>query len=174
MAPDHGEEDFLVCKAAGIDPVFAVEDDGNYREDWLWLGGQGCVINNKFNAPDGPICSDLREAGGLLAASADFQHSYPHQLALQGQGHLPLHAAMVHPDGPADRDSRAAEAGIASRRRPRLASRDGDRRHPLGARKVEEPDRARWSRGGPTGCSAASAPGACRSRSTSTARPATI
>ena len=40
--------------------------------------GGGSVINNKFNAPDGPICSDLREAGALLAASADFQHSYPH------------------------------------------------------------------------------------------------
>ncbi len=78
MAPDHGEEDFLVCKAAGIDPVFAVTDDGKYREDWLWLGGQGSVINNRFNAPDGPICSDLREAGGLLSASADFRHSYPH------------------------------------------------------------------------------------------------
>jgi len=78
MSPDHGEEDFLVCKAAGIDPVFAVEDDGRYRADWLWLGGQGSVINNKFNAPEGPICSDLREAGALLAASADFQHSYPH------------------------------------------------------------------------------------------------
>jgi isoleucyl-tRNA synthetase len=78
MAPDHGEEDFLVCKTAGIDPVFAVTDDGKYRDDWLWLGGQGSVINNKFNAPDGPICSDLREAGGLLSASADFQHSYPH------------------------------------------------------------------------------------------------
>jgi isoleucyl-tRNA synthetase len=78
MAPDHGEEDFLVCKAAGIEPVFAVTDDGKYREDWLWLGGQGSVINNKFNAPDGPICSDLREAGGLLSASADFRHSYPH------------------------------------------------------------------------------------------------
>jgi len=78
MAPDHGEEDFLVCKAAGIDPVFAVTDDGRYSDDWLWLGGQGSVINNKFNAPDGPICSDLREAGGLLSASADFKHSYPH------------------------------------------------------------------------------------------------
>ena len=51
---------------------------GFYRADWPWLGGQGSVINNKFNAPDGPICSDLREAGALLAASADFQHSYPH------------------------------------------------------------------------------------------------
>ena len=78
MAPDHGEDDFELCKANGIDPVFAVDPGGFYRPDWLWLGGQGSVINAKFNAPDGPICSDLREAGALLAASADFQHSYPH------------------------------------------------------------------------------------------------
>jgi isoleucyl-tRNA synthetase len=78
MSPDHGEDDFLLCKANGIDTVFAVEGDGRYREDWAWLGGQGSVINAKFNAPDGPICSDLREAGALLAATADFRHSYPH------------------------------------------------------------------------------------------------
>jgi isoleucyl-tRNA synthetase len=78
MAPDHGEDDFLLCKAHGIDTVFAVEGDGRYREDWPWLGGQGSVINKKFNAPDGPICNDLREAGALLAASEDFPHSYPH------------------------------------------------------------------------------------------------
>jgi isoleucyl-tRNA synthetase len=78
MAPDHGEDDFDLCKAHGIDPVFAVQGDGKYREDWGWLGGQGSVINPKFNAPDGPICSDLRESGGLIAASADYKHSYPH------------------------------------------------------------------------------------------------
>ncbi len=78
MAPDHGEDDFDLCKANGIDPVFAVQGDGKYREDWGWLGGQGSVINPKFNAPDGPICSDLRESGGLIAASADYKHSYPH------------------------------------------------------------------------------------------------
>ena len=78
MAPDHGEDDFDLCKAHGIAPVFAVEGDGKYRADWAWLGGQGSVINPKFNAPDGPICTDLRAAGGLLAASADYKHSYPH------------------------------------------------------------------------------------------------
>ena len=78
MSPDHGEDDFFLCKANGIDPVFAVEGDGKYRADWEWLAGQGSVINPKFNAPDGPICTDLRETGALLAASADFQHSYPH------------------------------------------------------------------------------------------------
>ncbi len=78
MAPDHGEDDFLLCKANGIEPVFAVEADGKYRADWAWLGGEGSVINAKFNAPDGPICTALRDAGGLLAASADYKHSYPH------------------------------------------------------------------------------------------------
>ncbi len=78
MAPDHGEDDFDLCKANGIEPQFAVEGDGKYRADWGWLGGQGSVINPKFNAPDGPICADLRAAGGLLAASADYKHSYPH------------------------------------------------------------------------------------------------
>ncbi len=78
MSPDHGEDDFLLCKANGIDPVFAVDGAGMYRDDWLWLGGQGSVINKKFVASDGPICNDLREAGALLAASDDFTHSYPH------------------------------------------------------------------------------------------------
>ena len=78
MSPDHGEDDFDLCKTNGLDPVFAVEGDGKYRADWAWLGGQGSVINPKFNAPDGPICTDLREASALLAASADYKHSYPH------------------------------------------------------------------------------------------------
>ncbi|WP_114521105.1 isoleucine--tRNA ligase [Altererythrobacter sp. ZODW24] len=88
MSPDHGEDDFDLCKANGIDPVFAVERDGRYRDDWLWLGaddvdGEGkarrrSVINKPFNASEGPICSDLREAGALLSASDDYAHSYPH------------------------------------------------------------------------------------------------
>ncbi|NNC72534.1 MAG: class I tRNA ligase family protein, partial [Sphingomonadaceae bacterium] len=82
MAPDHGEDDFDLCKANGINPEFAVMADGRYRDDWEWLGGDDerrrSVINKPFNAPDGPICSDLREAGALLSASADYAHSYPH------------------------------------------------------------------------------------------------
>jgi len=77
MAPDHGEEDFIACKAIGIDPVFAVTDDGRYRDDWLWLGGQGSVINVKFNGSEGPILTDLAAAGALLSAG-ELKHSYPH------------------------------------------------------------------------------------------------
>ncbi|WP_417622560.1 isoleucine--tRNA ligase [Parasphingorhabdus sp.] len=82
MAPDHGEDDFDLCKKNGINPVFAVDADGVYRDDWEWLprgdDRAGGVINKNFNGPEGPICSDLREAGALLSASADFKHSYPH------------------------------------------------------------------------------------------------
>ena len=78
MAPDHGEDDFLLCKQYGIDPVFAVDGAGMYRVDWAWLGGQGSVINKKFVSAEGPICADLRGVGALLAASDDFAHSYPH------------------------------------------------------------------------------------------------
>jgi len=88
MSPDHGEDDFDLCKKHGINPVFAVMDDGRYRDDWLWLGADDVdeegkprrrsVINKPFNAPEGPICSDLRDAGALLSASADYEHSYPH------------------------------------------------------------------------------------------------
>ena len=88
MSPDHGEDDFLLCRKHGIEPVFAVMADGRYRDDWEWLGAgdvdadgkerRRSVINKPFNSPEGPICSDLREAGALLSASDDYQHSYPH------------------------------------------------------------------------------------------------
>ncbi len=104
MAPDHGEDDFDLCKANGLDPVFAVEGDGKYRADWAWLGGQGSVINPKFNAPDGPICTDLRDAGALLAASADYKHSYPHSWRSKAkiifrctpQWFVPMDKVMTH------------------------------------------------------------------------------
>ena len=81
MAPDHGEDDFELCKAHGINPVFAVEGDGRYRADWLWpVDKDLSVINKKLLAPDGPICSDLKAAGALLSARNDesTRHSYPH------------------------------------------------------------------------------------------------
>ena len=104
MAPDHGEDDFALCKAHGLEPVFAVEGDGKYRTDWLWLGGEGSVINPKFNAPEGPICTALREAGGLLAASADYKHSYPHSWRSKAkviyrctpQWFVPMDRVMTH------------------------------------------------------------------------------
>ena len=109
MAPDHGEDDFLLCKAHGIEPVFAVEGDGKYRADWPWVGGQGPVVpyspkgQDKFNAPDGPVCSALTEAGALLAV-APYPHSYPHSWRSKAkvifrcppQWFVPMDKPMVH------------------------------------------------------------------------------
>ena len=82
MAPDHGEDDFELCRHYGLLPQFVVEADGRYRDNWPWLPRTDersmSVINPKLNAPDGPVCSDLREAGALLSASTDYRHSYPH------------------------------------------------------------------------------------------------
>ncbi len=121
MSPDHGEDDFDLCKANGIDPVFAVEGDGKYREDWGWLGGQGSVINPKFNAPDGPICTDLSEAGGLLAASADYKHSYPHSWRSKAkviyrctpQWFVPMDRVMTHIEPKTPREKRWENEGGA-------------------------------------------------------------
>ena len=112
MSPDHGEDDFDLCKANGINPVFAVDADGVYREDWEWLprGDEraGGVINKNFNGPEGPICSDLREAGALLSASADFTHSYPHSWRSKAkiiyrctpQWFVPMDAPLTAPPPP--------------------------------------------------------------------------
>jgi isoleucyl-tRNA synthetase len=123
MAPDHGEDDFDLCKANGINPVFAVMDDGRYRDDWTWLGAADerrmSVINPKFNAPPnsegtgGPICTDLRKSGALLAASADYAHSYPHSWRSKAkvifrctpQWFVPMDRVMewIEPKTPADK-----------------------------------------------------------------------
>jgi len=121
MSPDHGEDDFDLCKANGLDPVFAVEGDGKYRADWGWLGGQGSVINPKFNAPDGPICADLKEAGALLAASADYKHSYPHSWRSKAkviyrctpQWFVPMDKVMTHIEPKTPREKRWENEGGA-------------------------------------------------------------
>ena len=121
MSPDHGEDDFLLCRANGIEPQFAVMGDGRYRDDWEWLGGNDerrrAVINKQFNAPDGPICSDLREAGALLSASDDYQHSYPHSWRSKAkiiyrctpQWFVPMDKDGTTPDGKTLRETALSE-----------------------------------------------------------------
>ena len=133
MAPDHGEDDFLLCKAHGIEPVFAVDDAGMYRADWLWLGGQGSVINKKFVAADGPICSDLRGAGALLAASDDFAHSYPHSWRSKAkiifrctpQWFIPMDGARHNTVAPANAGASGEGAGQEPHETPAFAGVTG-------------------------------------------------
>ena len=133
MAPDYGEEDFLVCAENGIGPVFAVEDDGRYRADWEWLGGNPLsVIDKKLNAAgrggasslaEGPVCRDLRGAGALLAASDDYAHSYPHSWRSHAkliyratpQWFIPMNAATPSSSGEGRETGAARPGGGAGR-----------------------------------------------------------
>ena len=148
MAPDHGEDDFDLCKANGIGPKFVVEADGRYREDWLWLPRtderSASVIHPKFNAPEGPVCEDLRAAGALLAASADYQHSYPHSWRSKAKVIYRCTPQWFVPmDKPIDRDTPrcAAEADI------RAAQGDGETLRQTALRAIAEtrfvPDKGR-------------------------------
>ena len=144
----------ISCSARrnGIDPVFAVDGDGKYRDDWGWLGGQGWVINAKFNAPDGPICTDLREAGALLAASADFKHSYPHCWRSKAKVIFRCTPQWFIPmDRPLD-DGERRSAGTTRAARPgRPTLRHCAARDPAGCPKRAATGSARWSRAAPTG-----------------------
>ncbi len=187
MAPDHGEDDFELCKAHGIEPKFAVEADGKYREDWLWLGGQGSVINGKFNAPDGPICEDLQARLEVCSRRPRIiQHSYPHSWRSKAkviyrctpQWFVPMDrpiAQLEFPVAPGGTiEGAIAGLGFGADRlaaRPRARS---DRRNPLRAREGPQPHRRDGRRAARLGAFAASAPGACRSRCSSTARAASI
>ena len=137
----------------GIDPVFAVEGDGKYRPDWAWLGGQGSVINNKFNAPDGPICTDLREAGAL----ARRQRRFPALLSAfswRSKAKVIYRCTpqwFIPMDRPAGRASGRRRWCESVRRRADARPRQGqwpdpardrarrDRAHALGARALAQP-----------------------------------
>ncbi len=71
MAPAHGEEDFVVCRANGIEVPETVADDGTYFP-WVTLFAGVHV----FRAAK-PVCEALIEAG-RLAKQGSITHSYPH------------------------------------------------------------------------------------------------
>ena len=73
-APGHGAEDFLVGKQYGLEVFNPVDDDGTFMPNHVgeeWLSGAFVLDANRS------IVEDL-ERRGLLLASADYPHSYPH------------------------------------------------------------------------------------------------
>jgi isoleucyl-tRNA synthetase len=79
MAPAHGEDDFLLCRAHGIAVPETVGDDGVYMPHVPLFTGI-----HVFKAAD-PVCSALADAGGLVARGK-LVHSYPHSW----RSHAPL------------------------------------------------------------------------------------
>ena len=71
MAPGHGEDDFLLCKANGIAVPDTVADDGTYYNSLPLFAGL-----HVYKAAD-PVCAKLTEAGNLVHRN-EFMHSYPH------------------------------------------------------------------------------------------------
>jgi isoleucyl-tRNA synthetase len=71
MAPGHGEDDFILCRANGIAVPDTVADDGTYYASVPLFAGI-----HVYKAAD-PVCKALQEAGALLHRE-EFMHSYPH------------------------------------------------------------------------------------------------
>jgi isoleucyl-tRNA synthetase len=71
IAPGHGEDDFILGRANGLDVPETVGDDGSFNA-WVPLFAGAHV----YKAAD-PICAALIETGMLLARGK-ITHSYPH------------------------------------------------------------------------------------------------
>ena len=71
MAPGHGEDDFALCRAHGMEVPEIVADDGTYYP-WVPLF-PGVHVFKAAN----PVCAALIDAGGLVKRGT-LVHSYPH------------------------------------------------------------------------------------------------
>ena len=151
IAPGHGEEDFDLGRKHGLEIPETVGDDGTFN---AWVP----VVRRRARLQGGR--SGLRRADRRRRAAGARQAGafLPAFLAVQGAADLPRHAAMVHPHG---------RAGAHPREGARRDRRDASS-CPTRAATAS----ARWSPAGPTGASAASAPGACRSRCSWRSAPA--
>ncbi len=70
-APGFGAEDYLTCKKYGMDMVVPVDDQGRHTDYAGKYAGMGTEESNPV------ILKDMKESG-VLFASEDIVHSYPH------------------------------------------------------------------------------------------------
>jgi isoleucyl-tRNA synthetase len=71
QAPAYGEDDQIVCAAAGIPVIISVDDGGKFLPNIEGVAGLQVFDANK------PLTQQLRAAGRLLRV-ASYEHSYPH------------------------------------------------------------------------------------------------
>ncbi|NWG47320.1 MAG: isoleucine--tRNA ligase [Alphaproteobacteria bacterium] len=84
LAPGHGEDDFALCKAHGIDVPQTVGPDGRYYDTVPGFGAAGGRQAARVLRPDGKegdangaVMEALVGAGALLARGK-LEHQYPH------------------------------------------------------------------------------------------------
>jgi isoleucyl-tRNA synthetase len=70
-APGHGQDDYVVGLAYGLEVYNPVDDYGRYRDDLEFFGGM------KVAEANGAVNDKLREVGALLK-EGKVSHSYPH------------------------------------------------------------------------------------------------
>jgi isoleucyl-tRNA synthetase len=103
-APSHGEDDFILGRAHGLEVPETVGDDGTYNA-WVPLFA-GLHV---FKAAE-PVCAALEAAGGLLHRNV-LVHSYPH--SWRSKAPLIYRATpqwFIRMDGPEDIRGQALEA----------------------------------------------------------------
>ncbi|MEO9190718.1 MAG: isoleucine--tRNA ligase [Acetobacteraceae bacterium] len=108
IAPGHGEEDFDLGRAHGLETPETVGDDGTFNA-WVPLFAHVHV----YKAAD-PVCAALLEAGTLLARGT-LVHSYPH--SWRSRAPLIFRATpqwFIRLDGPDRIRERALEAVAAT------------------------------------------------------------
>ncbi len=71
QAPAYGEDDQIVCAAAGIPVILSLDDGGRFLNAVPEVAGQHWFDANK------PLTAMLRDAGRLLQQRS-YEHSYPH------------------------------------------------------------------------------------------------
>ncbi|MDE2581214.1 MAG: isoleucine--tRNA ligase [Rhodospirillales bacterium] len=109
IAPGHGEEDFLLGRAHGIEIPDTVGPDGTFN---AWVPHFAGV--HVYKAAD-PVCAALAAAGGLLARGK-LVHSYPH--SWRSKAPLIFRATpqwFIRMDGPEQIRAKALEAIAATR-----------------------------------------------------------
>jgi isoleucyl-tRNA synthetase len=103
-APSHGEDDFILGRAHGLEVPETVGDDGTYNP-WVPLFA-GLHV---FKAAE-PVCAALEAAGGLLHRNV-LIHSYPH--SWRSKAPLIFRATpqwFIRMDGPEDIRGHALQA----------------------------------------------------------------
>ncbi|MBS8228684.1 isoleucine--tRNA ligase [Vannielia litorea] len=77
-APSHGDDDYQIGRAYGLPMTYNVLEDGSFRADLPFFGGQVIVKpNGKEGGANKAVIDKLAEAR-MLIARGRITHSYPH------------------------------------------------------------------------------------------------
>ena len=77
-APSHGDDDYRLGLAHGLEMTYNVEADGTFRADLPLFGGQAIITADGGEGPANVSVIRALAAAGALLAKGTLRHSYPH------------------------------------------------------------------------------------------------